>query len=105
MISDESSFCIFIRDDCDLVRREPGTHWEPRYLQLSHTRSIPGVMSREQFPTITYYSRPYPNELDSMYVRLVVAPIVLPFFITIPEVIFQQDNARPHTTVITHHAL
>lgn len=39
------------------------------------------------------------------YVDQVTRPVVIPFMNTIPNGVFQQDNARPHTAVITRVAL
>ncbi|GBL97075.1 hypothetical protein AVEN_254117-1 [Araneus ventricosus] len=41
----------------------------------------------------------------NLYVRLVIQPVVLPFMNNIQGGVFQQDNARPHTSVVTQHAL
>ncbi|GBM58708.1 hypothetical protein AVEN_256480-1 [Araneus ventricosus] len=36
---------------------------------------------------------------------MVIQPVVLPFMNSIQEDVLQQDNARPHTTVVPQHAL
>ncbi|GBM08581.1 hypothetical protein AVEN_52430-1 [Araneus ventricosus] len=41
----------------------------------------------------------------NLYVSLVIQPIVLPFMNSIQRGVFQQNNALPHTDVITQHAL
>ncbi|GBN07515.1 hypothetical protein AVEN_252890-1 [Araneus ventricosus] len=41
----------------------------------------------------------------NLYVSLVIQPVVLPFRKSIQGGIFQQDNARPRTAVVTQHAL
>lgn len=41
----------------------------------------------------------------NVYVSLVIQLVVLPFMSRIPGGIFQQDNARPHTGVVTQRAL
>jgi hypothetical protein len=41
----------------------------------------------------------------NVYVSLVIQPVVLPFMSSIPGGVFQQDNARPHTAVVTQRAL
>ena len=40
-----------------------------------------------------------------MYVSLVIEPVVLPFMNIIEGGVFQQDNACPHTAVVTQRAL
>ncbi|GBN06607.1 hypothetical protein AVEN_7478-1 [Araneus ventricosus] len=41
----------------------------------------------------------------NLYVSLVFQPVVLPFMNSIQGGVFQQDNARPHSAVLTQHAL
>ncbi|GBM39213.1 hypothetical protein AVEN_223832-1 [Araneus ventricosus] len=52
------------------------------------------------------HSRGYPTHPDCKFVvSLVIQPVVLPFMNNIQGSVFQQDNARPHTAVVTQHAV
>ncbi|GBN75935.1 hypothetical protein AVEN_155660-1 [Araneus ventricosus] len=58
---------------------------------------------------ISYYSRStlmvIPRTLTTnLYVSLVIQPVVLPYMNSIQGGVFQQDKARPHTSVVTQHA-
>ncbi|GBO00403.1 hypothetical protein AVEN_36726-1 [Araneus ventricosus] len=41
----------------------------------------------------------------NLYISLVIQPVVLPFINSIQGGVFQHVNARPHTAVVTQHAL
>ncbi|GBN61939.1 Transposable element Tc1 transposase, partial [Araneus ventricosus] len=107
VFSDESRFYLGASDDRVLVRRRPGERLQLTCLRPRHTGSTPRVMV---WGAISYDSRStlavIPRTLTAnLYVSLVIQPVVLPFMNSIQGGVFQQDNARPHTTVVTQHAL
>ncbi|GBL94676.1 Transposable element Tc1 transposase [Araneus ventricosus] len=107
VFSDESRFCLGASDGRVLVRRRPGERLQPPCLRPRHTGPTPGIMG---WGAISYDSRStlvvIPRSLTAnLYVSLVIQPIVLPFMNSIQEGVFQHDNARRHTAVVTQHAL
>lgn len=107
VFSDESRFCLGASDGRVLVRRRPGERLQPNCLRPRHTGPTPGVMV---WGAISYDSRStlvvIPNTLTAnLYVSLVIQPVVLPFMNSIQGGVFQQDNARPHTAVVSQRAL
>lgn len=107
VFSDESRFCLGRSDSRVLVRRRPGERLLATCLRPRHTGPTPGVMV---WGAISYDSRStlvvIPRTLTAnLYVSLVIQPVVLPFMNSIQGGVFQQDNARPHTAVVTQHAL
>ncbi|GBM98160.1 hypothetical protein AVEN_59789-1 [Araneus ventricosus] len=61
-----------------------------------------GAISYDSRSTLMVFPRALtPN----LYVSLVIHPVVLPFMNNFQGGVFQQDNARPHTAVVTQHAL
>ncbi|GBM77573.1 hypothetical protein AVEN_186841-1 [Araneus ventricosus] len=90
-----------------LVRRRPGERLQPTCLRPRHTGPTPEVMVRG---AISYDSRStlvvIPRTLTAnLYISLVIQPGALPFMNSIQGGVFQQDNARPHTAVVTQHSL
>ncbi|GBO14120.1 hypothetical protein AVEN_217427-1 [Araneus ventricosus] len=107
VFSDESRFCFGASDGRVLVRRRPGECLQPTCLRPRHTGPTPGVMV---WGAISYDSRSTLAVISciptaTLYVSLVIQPVVLPFMNSIQGGVFQQDNARPHTAVVTQHAL
>ncbi|GBM13591.1 hypothetical protein AVEN_84136-1 [Araneus ventricosus] len=90
-----------------LPQERPGERLQPTCLRPRHTGPTPGVMVWE---AISYNSRNtlvvIPRTLTAnLYVSLVIQPVILPFMNSIQGGVFQQNNARPHTAVVTQHAL
>ncbi|GBM55256.1 hypothetical protein AVEN_18078-1 [Araneus ventricosus] len=107
VFSDESRFCLGASDGRVMVRRRPGERLQPTCLRPRHTGPTPGVMiwgviSYDSRSTLVVISRILTVNL---YVSLVIQPVVLPFMNSIQGGVFQQDNARAHTSVVTQHAL
>ncbi|GBN59442.1 Transposable element Tc1 transposase, partial [Araneus ventricosus] len=107
VFSDESRFCLCASDGRVLVRRSPGERLRPTCLRPRHTGPKPGVMvwganSYDSRSTLVVIPR---TRTANVYVSLVIQPVVLPFMNSIQRRVFQQDNARPHTAVVTQHAL
>ncbi|GBM17306.1 hypothetical protein AVEN_237291-1 [Araneus ventricosus] len=99
--------CLGASDGRVLVRRRPGDCLQSTCLRSRHTGPTPGVMV---WGAISYGSRNtlvvIPRTLTAnLYVSLVIQPVVLPFMNSIQGGVFQQDNARPHTAVVTQHDL
>ncbi|GFW86060.1 DDE_3 domain-containing protein [Trichonephila clavipes] len=80
VFSHETRFCLGANDGCVLVRRRPGRERET-------CRNTLVVDSK----TLT----------ASLYVKLAIQHIVLPFMYSIQRIVFQEDNARPSAAVIT----
>ncbi|GFX77055.1 HTH_Tnp_Tc3_2 domain-containing protein [Trichonephila clavipes] len=107
VFSDESRFCLGASDSRVLLRRRPGERVKSNCHWPRHTGPTPGVIVKE---AISYNSGcilvVVPNTLIvNLFVSLVIQPIILPFMNSIQGGVFQQHNARPHTTVETQHAL
>ncbi|GBM88383.1 hypothetical protein AVEN_149440-1 [Araneus ventricosus] len=103
VFSDESRFCLGAIDGRVLVKRKPGERLQPTCLRPRHTGPTPGVMV---WGAISYDSSStlmaIPRTLTAnLYVSLVIQPVVLPFMNIIKGSVFQHDNARPHTAVVT----
>ncbi|GBN81409.1 hypothetical protein AVEN_58133-1 [Araneus ventricosus] len=104
---DESWFCLGASDGRVLVRRRPGERLQPTCLRPRHTGPTPGVriwgaVSCDSRSTLVVIPRTLTLNL---YVSLVIQSVVLPFMSSIQGGVFQQDNTRPHTAVVTQHAL
>lgn len=107
VFSDESRFCLWQNDGRRRVRRYRG---ERRNLQLAerrHTALTPGVMVwgaiclGQRSPLVFI-----PGTLNAhRYINNVLEPVAVPFMQTLPNGIFQQDNARPHMANITRRFL
>ncbi|GFS52863.1 translation factor GUF1 homolog, mitochondrial [Trichonephila clavipes] len=107
VLSDGSRFCLCASDVRVLVRRRPWERLQPNCLPPRRTGPTPGVMI---WAAISYDSRTtlvvIPITLTAnLYVSLVIQPIVLPFINSIQGKVFQQNNARPHSAVVTQRAL
>ncbi|GBM00901.1 hypothetical protein AVEN_151363-1 [Araneus ventricosus] len=105
----ESRFCLGASDGRVLVKMRPGERLQPICLRPRHTGPTSGVVV---WGAISYDSRStlvvIPRTLTSnLYVSLVIQPVVLPFMnrTAFKGGVFQQDNARLHTAVVTQHAL
>ncbi|KAJ4431188.1 hypothetical protein ANN_19785 [Periplaneta americana] len=95
---DESHFCLQHNDGRQHVCRRSGERAHASTIAERHTGPTTGIIVWE---AISYDSRHH----DCPYVDQVIWPVVIPFMNTIPNGVFQQDNARPHTAVITRVAL
>ncbi|GFW70607.1 uncharacterized protein TNCV_1624391 [Trichonephila clavipes] len=91
------------------TRKKPGEHLQSNCLRPRHTGSTPEVMVW-RIISISYDSRGtlvvILNTLtENVSVSLVVQLIVLSFMNSIQGGVLQQDNARPHTSVVMQRAL
>lgn len=107
VFSDESRFCLGQSDRRQRVRRRPGERANPAVIVERHTSPTPGVMV---WGAISYDGRSdlvivQGSMTARQYVDRVINPVVIPFLATIENGIFQQDNARPHTALISREAL
>ncbi|GBM58368.1 hypothetical protein AVEN_185479-1 [Araneus ventricosus] len=107
VFSHESRFSLGASDGRALVIRSSGERLQPTCLQPRHTGPTPGVMV---WGDISYDSRStlvvIPCTLiTNLYVSLVIQSVVLPFMDSIEGFVFQQDNARRHTAVVSQHDL
>ena len=107
VFSDESRFCLYTSDGRKCVRRRPG---ERHCLEcITHDTQAPPQASWCG-AAISYHSRSHLvflqcNEKHCRYIAQVVNPVLLPFRLQEGDVLFQQDNARPHTAAATQRTL
>ncbi|GFW05770.1 transposable element Tcb1 transposase [Trichonephila clavipes] len=107
VFSDESRFVLGIDDNHVRVWRRPGERCISLYTVLRHTAGTAGVMV---LGVIAYDSR---SNLIVMrgtltgqrYVDDILRPHVGPFLNGLPEAIFQQVNAHPHTARVAQDFL
>ena len=99
VFSDGSRFCLFKNDGRTLVRRRCNERESEECIVKRHTASTRGIMV---WGAISYNSksplvrfRGIMNALN--YISDVLEPVAIPFLNSLPDAIFQQDNARPHT--------
>ena len=103
VFSVESRFCLGASDGRVLVTRKLGERLKPNCLRPRHAGPTPGVMV---WGAISYDSRSthvvIPNTSTvNLYVSLIIQPVILPFINRIQGGVFQQNNARPHTALVT----
>ncbi|GFW60935.1 transposable element Tcb2 transposase [Trichonephila clavipes] len=107
VFSDESRLVLGTDDNRVRVWRRPGEGYNSPYTVLRHTARTAGVMV---LGAIAYDSR---STLIVMRVTLtgqryvddILRPHVGPFLNGLPGAIFQQDNARPHTSRVAQDFL
>ncbi|UYV81818.1 hypothetical protein LAZ67_20002585 [Cordylochernes scorpioides] len=107
VFSDESRFCL--SSDCRRVRvwRRRGERSNPAAIVERPTVRQRGIMV---WGAIAYDSRsPLLRIQGTMtaqrYVDDVLRPVTLPYLQGVPNALYQQDNARPHTARISQQAL
>ncbi|UYV67624.1 hypothetical protein LAZ67_5001398 [Cordylochernes scorpioides] len=107
VFSDESRFCL--SSDSRLVRawRRRGERSNPAAIVERPTVRQRGIMV---WGAIAYDSRsPLLRIQGTMtaqrYVDDVLRPVTLPYLQGVPNALYQQDNARPHTACISQQAL
>lgn len=107
VFSDESRFCLGASDGRIRVRRRTGERLHPSCIRQRHTAPTPGLLV---WGAISYHSRTQlvfvSGTLNSTwYIHNIIQPVVVPFVTSVNNGVFQHDNARPHTTRATQHAL
>ncbi|GFW50134.1 transposable element Tcb2 transposase [Trichonephila clavipes] len=100
VFSDESRFVLETDDNRVLVWRHPGDRYNFPHTVLRHTARKAGVMV---WGAIIYDTRSTLIVMRGIltcqrYVDDILRPHERPFLNGLPGAIFQQDNARPHTT-------
>lgn len=103
VFSDESRFCLGMHDGRARVRRRRGERREVQFFMERHVHRTVGVMV---WGAIAYGSRSpllfiRGNMTAQRYVQEVVEEHLVPYLRTLPNPIFQQDNARPHIARVT----
>ena len=106
VFSVESRVCLYANDGRTYVRRRPGEPLLPECISPQHRPhprlQIVGTISYNSWSHFVFLQ----GKLDcARYIAQVVNPVLLPFIRQEGHVIFQQDNARPHTTTEMQHAL
>ncbi|UYV69431.1 hypothetical protein LAZ67_6003583 [Cordylochernes scorpioides] len=107
VFSDESRFCLS-SDSCRVrVWRRRGERSNPAAILKRPTVRQRGIMV---WGAIAYDSRsPLLRIQGTMtakrYVDAVLRPVTLPYLQGVPNALYQQDNARPHTARISQQAL
>ena len=99
VFSDESRFCVYVSTR---VWRRPGERHLPEYIRPRHTGFTSGFMVWG--PSVN--SRSYlvflqGKVISVCYIAEVVNPLLLPLLRQEGDVLFQQDNAQPHTSSAT----
>ncbi|UYV64615.1 hypothetical protein LAZ67_3001324 [Cordylochernes scorpioides] len=107
VFSDESRFCLSSDSRRVRVWRRRGERSNPAAIVESPTVRQRGIMV---WGAIAYDSRsPLLRIQGTMtaqrYVYDVLRPVTLPYLLGVPNALYQQDNARPHTARISQQAL
>ncbi|UYV84230.1 Transposase [Cordylochernes scorpioides] len=107
VFSDESRFCLSSDSRRVRVRRRRGERSNPAAIVERPTVRQRGIMV---WGAIAYDSRsPLLRIQGTMtaqrYVDDVLRPVTLPYLQVVPNALYQQDNARPHTARISQQAL
>ncbi|UYV83613.1 hypothetical protein LAZ67_23001634 [Cordylochernes scorpioides] len=107
VFSDESRFCLSSDSSCVRVWRRRGERSNPAAIVERPTVRQHGIMV---WGAIAYDSRsPLLRIQGTMtaqrYVDDVLRPVTLPYLQGVPNALYQQDNARPHTARISQQAL
>ncbi|UYV82352.1 hypothetical protein LAZ67_21001769 [Cordylochernes scorpioides] len=107
VFSDESRFCLSSDSRRVRVWRRRGERYNPAAIVERPTVRQRGIMVRG---AIAYDSRsPLLRIQGTMtaqrYVDDVLRPVTLPYLQGVPNALYQQDNARPHTARISQQAL
>ncbi|UYV76733.1 Cht7 [Cordylochernes scorpioides] len=107
VFSDESRFCLSIDSRRVRVWRRRGERSNPAAIVERPTVRQPGIMV---WGAIAYDSRSPLLRIQSTitaqrYVDDVLRPVTLPYLQWVPNALYQQDNARPHTARISQQAL
>ncbi|UYV79004.1 hypothetical protein LAZ67_17000620, partial [Cordylochernes scorpioides] len=107
VFSDESRFCLFSDSRRVRVWRRRGERSNPAAIVERPTVRQRGIMV---WGAIAYDSRsPLLRIQGTMtaqrYVDDVLRPVTLPYLQGVPNALYQQDNARPHTARISQQAL
>ncbi|GFX67199.1 transposable element Tc3 transposase [Trichonephila clavipes] len=107
VFSDEYWFILGIDDNRVRVWRCPGEWYNSSHTVLRHTAHTAGVMV---WRAIAYDSRStlivmHGTLTSQRYVDDIIRPHVEPFLNGLPGAIFQQDNARPHTSSVAQDFL
>ena len=94
VFSDESRFCLYASDGCTRVRRRSGDRYLPECIRPRHTGS--NSQSHLLFLQVKVNNARYTAHVNT---------VLLPFRRQEGDVIFQQDNACPHTAAAMQRAL
>ncbi|GFW21719.1 transposable element Tc1 transposase [Trichonephila clavipes] len=100
VFSDEFFFQLCPDDNRRRVWRRPGQRADPAFTIARHTGPQQGVIVRG---AISFEAGPLWSSLQGhlqahRYVVGILKTALLPFLLQYPGLIFQQDNAKPHTT-------
>ncbi|GFU98694.1 transposable element Tcb1 transposase [Trichonephila clavipes] len=107
IFSDESRFSLSDDDHRTRVWRRTGQRSDPAFIVERHTAISQGVTV---WGAISWDTRSSLVVLQGTltarrYVDDILTPIVLPMLSSRPGAIYQQDNARPHTTRLSQQCL
>ncbi|GFX16081.1 transposable element Tc1 transposase [Trichonephila clavipes] len=107
VLSDESRFQLCPDDHPRRVSRRPGQRADPAFIIARHADPQPGIMV---WNVISFESR-IPLVVirgtltTQRYVDDILRTVLLPFLLKSHGLIFQQDNARPHTARVVMNCL
>ncbi|GFV57868.1 transposable element Tcb1 transposase [Trichonephila clavipes] len=107
IFSDESRFSLSADDHRTRVWRRTGQRSDPAFIVERHTAISQGVTV---WGAISWDTRSSLVVLQGTltarrYVDDILTPIVLPMLSSHPGAIYEQDNARPHTTRLSQQCL
>ncbi|UYV63778.1 Transposase [Cordylochernes scorpioides] len=107
VFSDESRFCLSRDSRRVRVWRRRGERSNPAAIVERPTVRQRGIMV---WGAIAYDSRSPLRRIQGTmtaqrYVDVVLRPVTLPYLQGVPNALYQQDNARPHTARISQQAL
>lgn len=107
VFSDESRFQLCPDDHRRRVWRRTGQRGDPAFTIARHTGPQQGIMV---WGAISFDSRTplvvIRGTLTAQrYVDDILRPVLLPFLLQYPGLVFQQDNARPHTARVAMNCL
>ncbi|UYV83195.1 hypothetical protein LAZ67_23000141 [Cordylochernes scorpioides] len=105
VFSDESRFCLSSDSRRVGVWRRRGERSNPAAIVERPTMRQRGIMDVESYDSRSPLLRIQGTMTAQRYVDDVLRPVTLPYLQGVPNALYQQDNARPHTARISQQAL
>ena len=107
VFSDESRFCLSSDSHRIRVWRRRGERSNPAVTVERPTARQRGIMvwGAIAYNSVSPLVRIRGTMTAQRYVDNVLRPVAIPYLQGLPNAIFQQDNARPHSARISQHAL
>ncbi|GFU49080.1 transposable element Tc1 transposase [Trichonephila clavipes] len=107
VFSDQSRFCFFNDSQRIRVWRHRGERSNPAVTVEHPTARQRGIMvwGATAYDSTSPLVRIQGTLNAQRYVQNVLHPVTIPYLQRLPNAMFQQDNALPHTARISQHAL